>query len=513
MTRFRGGPADERYVWDPTAHEAYGERCHIYLLTGEDASHRDTFSRSLRAFLQHQNIYSYTIHAVYGPYDALLRVWLTQDTRLRLLRQLKQAQASAQLKIDDILEFAADEITYGFSAGSPTVEADTIHLEYDRQIREVVAAEHSNVWGAEAHATFATLRDLHLIVPVPPAPGVKFYLFLAEGPHRRSQLPDFVVERLMSEAQRQEVRNASLYFGVGFCDYILKGIVSSFEQLLPTVNALRSVGKGSGLAPWTLVVADYGIARDTADPSLIGETIDAVRITLPPSVSELLQFFDFDDALRGNILALTREDQDALAALFSEARKTLDTPEARRFAEILRSCLRRDRKEINQSLSFLTSIEGDLRFVLPRVMSAQVGKSWLRDLREEGRREFGDETQASEDERAWLQEGTSPKQWSLIQLMFATLIAVRRWPSVATHLNRALPPGWEHSIRPLVNLRNDYAHSKLVDLSRAQDFTGEWGATLRSVIGAIAFQRRMEKLREELEGGIDLTNVAEGDVV
>ena len=497
MTRFRGGARDRRLLWHPAVHEAYAERCHIYLLTGEDASGEDTFSSSLNTFLHHQNISSHTIHAVYGPYDALLRVWLTQDTRLRLLRQLKQAQERAQLRIDDILEFTADEIDYSWTAPAVAVSADVVRREWDQAVRTVVAADHADAWTPDAEKTLEALRSAGLVLEVPPADGVKFYMVFSEGAKRRTQLPDLVTHQLAQDATSLGVRNTSIYFGVGFADYMLKGVAEKFSEMLPLINGLRRSGKSFGLTPWTLVVADY--ANETTDQGSNGETIDAVRATLPPSVSDLLNLFDADSELRKEAFALDQSDQDALALIFSEARRLLDdAQEVLRFAEILRHSLHRSRKELNQSLSFLTSIEGDLRFVLPRLLSSLVGQSWLPELRIAGR-EYRDLEATDEDEVSWTHEESSIANWTLMDLMMATLVASKTWSSVGERLRSALGPNWQSNIRGLVSLRNDFAHSKLVDVNRSHEFAGPWGERLKDVIKAISFQRRLELERDRIE--------------
>jgi hypothetical protein len=497
VTTFRGRPSHERLLWHPVVHEAYNERCHFYLLSGEDVSRRDTFSYSLRNFLHHQEIYSHTIHAVYGPYDAVLRVWLTQESRLRLLRQLKQAQERAQLRIDDILEFASDQIEYAWNE-LPDIDATLVKRDYEKAIRSVVAADYSGDWSDEAIDQLAHLREANLVIDVPAAPGVKFYMFLSEEGRRRSQVPDLVIDSLLKEIRVRGIENPSLYFGVGFCDYVLKGVVPKFDDLLPAVNALRRTGKGTGLSPWTLVVADYSDEQQESDELLCGETIDSLRAVLPPSVNDFLLFFDTNNDLRQEVTALSRVDQEALATLFSHARSVLETPDLTRFAEILRSSLVRSRKELNQSLSFLTSIEGDLRFVLPRVLNQAIGEQWLPQIRSLGLAEL--RAPGSAEENKWLEEGVPLSQWSLMELLTALRLANRQWPSVRSRLSEVLPPGWEMKIRELVGLRNDFAHSRLVDVTTSRDFATSWGSRLNQVVDAIAVQSMLERERSRTVG-------------
>jgi hypothetical protein len=475
-----------RYLWHPRVHEYYHETCHFFLITGENPSHSRSFIEAVTLLLRNQlDIESFTVNTVFGPYDVLLRVWLTTSARHRLIRALKKSH----LDIGDVLEFTADRIDYGSVSFDQSISEDAIS-GLTLKIEQVVRAESRGEWTSESSAALDALAAAGLVAQLPAAPGYKFYMFFSEQGGIRNQPIKIAESTILATTARTKVQNVSLYTGAGFCDLILKGVLDRYEDILPAADEIHHDCRDLRLNSWTLVPADYGTSDD-------GETIDAIQSAMPDELESFLRESDGSrETVRREILSLDRNEKAALAELYRDARNNLSAREFERFADILTASLLADRKSLNQALSFLTSIEGDLRFVIPRLLAKTLGSDWPRISRSRL-----DSLGVSELRLGDVEIGDALKNWTLHQLLYAFSVLTSSWPAVDAEVVEFLPPEWRGGTNRLVGLRNDYTHSRLTELARDRSFTGELGERLRELMTAISFQIGLEDLQLAMTQG------------
>lgn len=480
--------ADERYVWHPRVHDMFGEQCHFYLLAGEDPTRQQTFTAALRELLELLDIASGTLHVVYGQYDAVLRFWATPGARQRFARGL----AASTLNMTAIREFTADTVAYSQSPRAPT-DAD-LHGARPT-IERIVVADYKGELDQIPDATLLELESKSILVRIPATPGVKFYMFLSEHSAQHAQPNDFVLRELQRARVASNVDCAAIYSGVGFCNFLVKGIAPSYDAALPMVNLMRREAKDLRLAPWTLVVADHNTAST-------GESIDEVLFGLSLDLETFIKTVarrDTDQGrLRRETSSLESRDRKALERLVADAREEMRPDEVERFFEVLESVLLRDRKSLNKSLSFLMSIEGDIRFLIPRLMRDAAGEHWYDELRRAVEQKMRDAPPPENlDDTAG---GKGFKEWSLYKLLFALRVAGQEHPDkIETLLRSALPSEWYKKIQGVCDLRNDYAHSSVYGLVKAGSLDGQLGKTLADIGFAIQLQLRLESLAESLD--------------
>jgi hypothetical protein len=317
-------------------------------------------------------------------------------------------------------------------------------------------------------------------------------MFLSERSGRRTQPSNYVVKTLLAVAEELPVTAVVVHDGVGFCDYVFKAVSPSYEDTLDIVQHLQDLAANLRLQAWTLVAADYGARSE-------GETIDALQSVFPRELEPFVVSRADASLVRREIKSLERRQRAALIDIHNEAKEQLTTPEFERFAEVLERSIVGDRKTLNQTLSFLTSIEGDLRYVLPRLLPRHLGASWYSDVI----RMWSQFADAGDAETVSLSDydkrlAKSIDDWSLYQLMIILNRVLKDRPLLEVELEGYLAPDWRKSIRRIVDLRNDYAHSKLVEATRTRDYQGQWGARLRDLMLAIKFQLGVERVREEI---------------
>jgi hypothetical protein len=479
-----------RYLWSPEVHVAFGERCYFYVIAGNDPQRRSTFTEQLELLLDSIDIESRTVHVLIGEYDALLRVWATESARQRFLRSLR----SSDLHIDTFIEFASDEIWYTFGPERRTLGPEFALSADDKiNIRRVALAEHERSWPEDAcDARDALAKPSRpLIFEVPPVSGVKVFMFLAENGTALSQPRDLVIGVLAAEAAKAEMSQVSVYSGVGFCAYVIKGWVKSFDDALPAINRIRREAKDLRLSPWSLYAADSNVRT-------VGETIDAIQAELPGVLEEFLDDTvglpeGSDSLLRRELASLPADDRDALIRIYRHAREDLRPDELPRLVEVIAYSVLRDRKSFNRSMSYLTSIEEDLRSLVPRLLAESMGNNWLKDA----------------DTRGWLANDRGAldesdgldgdmKKVSLASLLLVLGRASEEWPAIADEI-RDFPPGWRSRTREVLKLRNQFAHGSLWDLARSRTFDGDWGERFETIVLSIRIQTTLELKIETLD--------------
>lgn len=484
---FRSTGPTKRLLWRQSVHEAFSERCHYYLLTGRDTqgSKETTFSGSLAKFLRKIDITSFSINATYGPYDAILRVWMTTEARLRFIRELD----ASSLQIDDTLEFIADAVFYETSDDRQLLSKP---MEEREDIALVAKAANSDEFDSLAIAAFERLEKANYFVPISPSLGVKVYMFFEDRP--RAHTPRSIVHHeIVTSLSQSEADDLSVYTGIGFCTFLVKFVVPTYDDVLNLINHLRRRGKAIGLQPWTLLAADYLVAE-------AGESIDAVLENLPTGLETLRSLMgDSENAVKREMASLADDDKRALDGLFSKARKDLAGGRAlERFVEILRFSLFGDRGGVNRSLSFLSSIEGDIRESLPRILSDEkmYGPDWFTRLRalcliDAERSKFSPRSEE------WPTAIVSLDEWTLSPLLMSMTVAANHAPAFDELVGSYLGPNWRSLLGVVIQLRNDYMHSRLVSPEILRDFSGDWGVRLMHAAHVILFQIGLEQMASD----------------
>jgi hypothetical protein len=468
----------------PEVHAAYDERCYFFLIAGRDPQRRSTFTEELDNLLDRIDIESRLVHVVYGQYDALVRIWATESARQRFLRELHDGG----LQIDGFVEFAADVVSYKFGSVQSLPEDLTLSEGQRADVARVVRAEHEGDYDDDAVVALARLQVANLVLEVPPVAGVKLYMFFHPSGVNLAQPRDRTIVALAQEASSAGLQEVSLYGGVGFAQFLLKAWSSTYDGTLEAVNAVRRTAKDLQLSPWTLLVADGAKS--------IGETIDSVQSELPRALEDFIGDAkalpsDLQHALRRELASVPPSDRDVITARYREARELLSPSDVQRFVEIVAASVVGDRKIFNRSLSYLASIEEDLRWVLPRLLQAHLGPAWLERV----------------DEMGWTQRTSSDpgddEDLPGVQgLSLALLLRLLRRSSEEIDVVREgtsdLPSNWHKQIRSLLQLRNRFVHGSLWEYARQREFGARWGDYLPVLITSISLQTSLEDWAKSL---------------
>ena len=476
-----------RYLWHPRVHEHFKEYCHLFLVTGVEGGGQAVVDE-LDRICASLEISASSTAIVFGPYDVLLRIWLTDGARARLREEFRRL-ASRNERIAGFLEFQADDLEYNWTlqADAPS-QAKMDNLE--RDIRHVVKAQQAGEWTEQSINSLELLDHSSLVHQVKPGGTFKFYMFLK--PLRDDGVPiDYAMDQLReSVGSVVNPETVTVYAGRGFCTYVLKATTDSYHEVLPIVERVQNAARKLRLRSWTLVPADTSLRSE-------GETILAILNEMPAALDPLLRSETGDrETIRRVILSMPSEQQEALATAYTRSMNELDEQGRERLHEILKAVILENRSSINQSLSFLTSIEGDARFLLPKLASI-AGEEGLMRMRETLRQtpepEIGPEPPPKSD----------VARASLAGLL-AALRDISEFRPVGEILERAMGPSWQKSTRDIFALRNKYAHSRLTEELLGHDFAGTLGGYVRIIALSIKFQIGLERLRQNIEHSTNL---------
>ncbi len=488
-----------RYVWHPKVHEALGERLHYFLLRAPDANAHVSMISQLNSLFRAESITSHSIYALYGYHDVLVRVWATESSRRRFLRALRSSSCNPQ----ELLSFQAEGIHYAFGP-DPTVPVSIRGLH--GPIRRIEETDALDQWDRDVEARDYFDRFLEsprIIFGVPASePGIKVYLVLSRSGDGLGGLDGLNSDEIVRVMKAGGFGSISVYDGygsLGVC--MIKGVFSgSFIDMWTAIDPVHATFASHGLRSMTLPIANLATAIES-------DTVDAVRGSFRPEaedlVEELVTSAGLSDRERELVQLgldeLQRADLDALVDLFY--RITADfssTSLYTRLLQLIRGSLLNNEEVLEEAVSFIPGIERDLRIALPRLLSRHWGDRWMAKFMEPllplGSDNFVEMGHGGEATRQ-----PTVRDLSLSGLLQGARAAAESDSYVAGILAMTLGARWQPDVRGVVDLRNDFAHGRLINRDDYRTFSGDWGQVLNRLLGAAAFARGTADLRSGSE--------------
>jgi hypothetical protein len=232
-------------VWHPDIHQHYSEELFYYLI--RSTGYFPEFKSGLLDLLSERSIRGFCLYDVFGDFDFMLRVWLTPQKREDLTKAFRD-------KAYRVSEFVVREFVHLWHVqkdGSLTSRNFT-----DVEISKVGSAKLMAAQEGDETAQDELFANGMLLCHVPKRDGFKFFtrLNLATG--------HLVDERAITEALIACIRGAgylrqpSAYRGMGFAQFLIKGVVDSFYQVEEFVFDLLDAFRIAGGATTTYVVSD-----------------------------------------------------------------------------------------------------------------------------------------------------------------------------------------------------------------------------------------------------------------
>lgn len=450
---FQSASLDQaRCVWHPAAHRYYQEYCSYFLLRLRGPAPTAMADTLTRLLVQAQ-ISSYCVYIVYGYYDGLIRVWATPQKRARLIRLFEQNRGT----VENVLEFQARDIRYLWATNVPNLDERAIQTNLatiDAVCKAILRGD------APSEDELGTLKRTGLIHHLTPVQGgIKFYLALSRLPG--SVMVGFEADEIARslEGLSDTVQNISLYSGLGFADYLIKGVVADFQDVAKSTYEIDSATSRFELRPMTLLIANQdAVESDHIDIEWEDFSTSLIRLEsiLGPASAE-------------HISQLDHPARNAVGAVFEAFADLLGTPSEPIFLGLLESRLRGDVILLGEKLSFILRLEGLLRRYLVRVWSEEFGASWVRSIQRVA-------SECNVDPKK-----QPAKDYTLHDLITVSGKLAAEDSPVGERLERTLGGDWTRHVFDVRGLRNHVAHGSIYEPEFGQTFFARWEDVASSV--------------------------------
>ncbi len=261
----------------------------------------------------------------------------------------------------------------------------------------------------------------------------------------------------------------------------MKGLARSL--VCPSTNTLTRAKKA-----WLRRRRSVGEAVRTKAIPELDDLQDELAICGPPSD-------EIRERLLRSVGELTSAQRTALLDLHEEINSRFHgTSYFNRMLRLLRASLLNNADEVAAELTFLTYIERDLRAITPRLLQDSFGDNWFRETKDFLPAE--DESVDELDQTDATQKAKF-KGFSLQQLFSVAREAASKGNRFGEAFDAALGPDWPDHTRLIVDLRNDFAHGRLVDRDHFTDFDKGWGSDIERIMIALRFADGFAQLKAQ----------------
>jgi hypothetical protein len=479
------------YNWHPAVHSRhFDETLAFVMIRLHEPLHRPVADQ-IGDVLQAADIKHACAYPLFGPWDALVRAWLTEPSYLRFLQVLQDSvDHRSSHNIDEYRGFTASEIRYFWHGTNvdllaPTRKIKTAITSNTAAIEEVAGNPDSPdlaVWGL--------LKEEGLLFPRPAMPegGVKFYTCLERTSDKMA--PRQEVEAIMEamaaspiESSRiPMIERSSLYCGSGpLADYMVRSVADDFDDVLALAVSFDQHLAKTGLRPMTLLVANPGAVSESDHVNDRGHFSPTDR-----STCELL---DLEEETFGEIA-----DRQELNALVVQACELAEKDEELRRLQlqILRASALDDQGQFQSSLSYLLNFEAVFKQRLIREFSEVFGADWLQTIRNMCA------SSKAYKEHADTEMAKNLSEWTLGTFLVTARATVKLHPPFRGWLATQLGDDWDAAAEDLIKLRNDLAHGRVYEMTSLDSYEPDRVAYLQRTMKATVFWWRT---RNSLENG------------
>ncbi|HET9592817.1 MAG TPA: hypothetical protein VFP17_07865 [Solirubrobacterales bacterium] len=483
----RGGKTN--YNWHPQVHAHLGENLWFFLIRFKDPTSA-AVEDQMQRLLTETGVKHACEYTLYGYWDGLIRVWMTDTLKRRFVRVLK-SKADA-LGVEELRSFEVGALYYLWHdpaldlLDSGPALADTNSFK-----DQIQAAEGDADKLEDPHALLG--NSLLIERPDWPSGGVKIYMSLdytAPSPYAQ----EYEVPRILRAIEAAELeKRASLYVGAGFSRYLLRCAVNDFNSILGlTENFYQQLSElhrtGLALRPNTFVIIEASMESDNFN--YFGSLSAADELTA--------ERLDLDLLGRQRLAEMSQDERTHIHDLVVRA-DTLAREDEQlngKLTALIRACIEEDLDEVRNALLFVIDFEWEFREYMIPIWAGHYSGDWRKQL--VGRAE------SAEPGKNWeSQLEISPSEWTFGALHKLAAVSGRDAPVIQEKLEEDLGEKWHGEIQALVTLRNYAAHSKAKTEKRLSDLSGSWGRRVEEFINSAEMYRRLTHLNRARRNGDD----------
>ncbi|HEX6206242.1 MAG TPA: hypothetical protein VFZ29_10615 [Solirubrobacterales bacterium] len=457
MTSLGVTDSNAPYNWHPAVHtDKFGETLYFFLVRLREPMHTPV-TEQIRDLLQAAGIQFACEYVIFGPWDALVRVWLTPASYNRLLQLMNPASGN---NVEEFQGFRASQIHYLWSA------QDGDLLTHDTEILTAIAA---NTEAIESTAndphhsdeeTWTALETEGLILPrsQPGTDGIKFYTALQRTSQKNSVQEDVdaINQALVASGMAEQ---ASLYVGAGhLANYMIRCVAKQFNEVLDLVASFDEELGTTRLRPMTLLIANMN-ARES----------DHVNDPTPLTLDENndVEILGLDDPA-----PLRRLKADQRLALHGLIVKACALPAndgvlRHKLLRILRASVLNDQAQLREQLSYVLEFEFYFRTRMISEFTAIFGNDWFNVVKAK-----------CEADPRWQGHVSKMREpipkWTVGTYKFTALACCSFSPEFKVRIEKQLGEDWSVETDNHLPVRNEVSHSLIAKRKQIDSFDEDW---------------------------------------
>lgn len=476
-----------QYNWHPQVHTHVNEALWFHLIRFKDPTSAPV-PRQLDDLLREYDVRHACKYTLYGYWDALIRVWMTDPMKRRFLREMKHR--SAELGIDEVRPFAVSGLHYMWHDPSADLLDSGPSLETLNAFEGVVNTT-KGIAADVPPESLEVLKENGILLVRPPFPGGAIKLYLALDYTARSSLSEEqevdLIRRAVERAGLAE--RCSLYVGAGpgFARYLLRCAVDDFKSVLGMTQRFYEElqelhTSGLAMRPMTLVIIDSTEESDDLNcfdslSSVDEQTVNRLQLGIEgrrrlAAMSHLERAHVHDLVVRVDALSV---DDKRLS------------PKLR---GLLRACIEENIDGVISAMAFVGDFEWLFRQYMIRLWGTRLGGNggdWRKMLR--------DLLEATDSEsNVEVIEQKTPGKWSFGEVHRFAQDSGRADPQIQASLVGEVGEDWHGRLHALVDLRNFHAHNRVREEKRLSDLEGHWGERVEEIINSAELYFRLDKL-------------------
>jgi hypothetical protein len=283
-------------------------------------------------------------------------------------------------------------------------------------------------------------------LPGRPNSYIKVYIALTRIPSAIEDTHEYEHVLGLLDTTTALLEDVSIYRGIGFANYLIKGMVSEFEKINEvTVTLLEPAIQRYQLRPTTLIIANNDAPQS--------DEVDSEDVSYL-SLSHLEFWLGVDYAAL--IEKLSQAERDSLARIFSKFHELLGTPFSTILEGLFLAKLKEDPFLLGQKLIIIMKVESllgrffvDLYKTKLRRQDSEQGSSWFQVVRDAA-------TLCS------VAEGKSPvTDYTLHDYIVVTNKLIATGKLSRKDVEDVLGVEWNERLDRVKDVRNDIAHGRV----------------------------------------------------
>jgi hypothetical protein len=302
-----------RLVWDPAVHQFCANTCSFFLLRFRNVR-QDELGFLQNSVGRELDVASYYIYLLFGHFDAILRVWATA-AKLGHLRAQIRNWAEKGILLEG-REFQSDDsraIIDGQLQRGPDLRSRSGKELIRKHLMQINTISSALSLGKPLNrpAYITTLEQLvadgllHVATVGEPCAGLfRFVIVLlpetgAQSPFKLDHIVEWIAE-FNRHHQEQMLRRAAVYSGIGYGEFLITGVVATYEALLGFSAYIRAkIGIDARIRTETFLNATKkSIATDRIDPT---------QTEMDPTEEQLIDFLSSSDPSPSEQASLRRQ--------------------------------------------------------------------------------------------------------------------------------------------------------------------------------------------------------------